>query len=67
MEQRFTIDGMHCQGCVTRARQALAPLGDEVTVTLDPPEAVIEGPDAVTLEEVQASLARVGSYTARTA
>jgi copper chaperone CopZ len=67
MEQRFMIDGMHCQGCVTRARQALAPLGDGVTVTLDPPEAVIEGPDAVTLEEVQAALARVGSYTARAA
>jgi copper chaperone CopZ len=67
MEQRFRIDGMHCQGCVTRARQALAPLGDEVTVTLDPPEAVIEGADAVTLEEVQAALARVGSYTARAA
>jgi copper chaperone CopZ len=65
MEQRFTIEGMHCQGCVTRARQALAPLGDEVTVTLDPPEAVIEGADAVSLEQVQAALSRVGSYTAR--
>lgn len=67
MEQRFTIEGMHCKGCAAKVNQALAPLGDEVSVTLDPPEAVIEGADAVSVEEVQAALSRVGNYTARAA
>lgn len=67
MEQRFAIEGMHCKGCAAKVKQALAALGDEVSVSLDPPEAVIEGSDAVSLEQVQTAISQVGSYTARAA
>lgn len=65
MEQTFEISGLHCNGCVARVTKALAPLADEVTVTLEPPRVVIEVPDALSLEEVQAAVARAGDYQVR--
>lgn len=64
MQQSFQITGMHCNGCVNRVTKALQPLADEVTVTLDPPRAVLEAPSAVSLDAVRAALARIGGYQA---
>lgn len=65
MEQSFEITGMHCNGCVARVSKALAPLADEVSVTLEPPHAVFETPDPLTAEEVQTALKPIGDYTVR--
>lgn len=64
MQQSFQITGMHCNGCVNRVTKALAPLADEVTVTLDPPRAVLEAPAAVSVDAVRAALAKIGDYQA---
>lgn len=64
MQQTFQITGMHCNGCVNRVTKALAPLADEVAVTLDPPHAILESPEPVSLDEVRAALAKVGGYQA---
>jgi copper chaperone CopZ len=62
MQQSFKIDGMHCNGCVARVTKALAPLADEVNVTLEPGRITLDAPDAVSLEEVRAAVAKAGSY-----
>ncbi len=64
MQQSFQITGMHCNGCVNRVAKALAPLADEVSVTLDPPRATLEAPSAVPLDAVRAALAKIGDYQA---
>jgi len=63
MEQVFVITGMHCAGCVARVSRALQPLADEVEVTLDPPQAVLQGAAPVPLAAVSAAVARAGAYT----
>lgn len=62
MQQGFKIDGMHCNGCVARVTKALAPLADEVNVTLEPPQATLEVPDPVSIDDVRAALAKAGAY-----
>jgi copper chaperone CopZ len=64
MQQSFEIIGMHCNGCVNRVTRALKPLADEVTVTLDPPRAVLDSADAVSIDAVRAALAKIGDYRA---
>lgn len=67
MEQTFALTGLHCGGCVARARKALEPLADAVEVTLDPPRAVLEVPAPLALEAVNAALAAAGDYRASAA
>ena len=66
MEQVFRIEGMHCGGCVARVTRALKAIADDVEVTLDPPQARLEVPSALT-EAVQAAVATAGDYTVITA
>jgi Cu+-exporting ATPase len=63
MQQTFRIEGMHCGGCVNRVTRALQAIADEVTVTLEPSQATLESPHALSLEEVRAALASAGDYT----
>jgi copper chaperone CopZ len=42
----YPISGMTCGACVKRVQTALEPFGDEVEVTLQPPQAVILGAKA---------------------
>jgi copper chaperone len=67
MEQVFRIEGMHCGGCVARVTRALKTIADDVEVTLDPPQATLDLPSAVTAETVQAAVATAGDYTVRAA
>ena len=62
MQQVFSIEGMHCGGCVTRVTRALEPLADHVKVTLDPPRITLDVPHAVPLESVQAAVSGAGRY-----
>lgn len=55
----YAIAGMTCQGCVRRVQAALAPLAQSVTVSLDPPQAVLTAPVA---NADQIKLALAGSH-----
>jgi Cu+-exporting ATPase len=63
MQQTFRIDGMHCSGCVARVTRALKTVADDVAVTLDPPVATLDTPDALTVADVQDAVSTVGDYT----
>ncbi len=65
MQQTFEITGMHCGGCVNRVTKALKALAPEVSVTLEPPQAVFDAPTALSLEQVKAAVARAGDYQVR--
>lgn len=62
MQQTFVIEGMHCSGCVNRVANALRRIADDVEVTLDPPQAVIDASDPVSVEQVQAAVSQAGEY-----
>jgi copper chaperone CopZ len=64
MQQVFRIDGMHCAACANRVSQALAPLADQVSVTLDPPQAVLQISAPLSLPTVQGALQKAGDYRA---
>jgi copper chaperone CopZ len=66
MEQLFRIEGMHCAGCANRVAKALAPLAEQVDVTLDPPQAQLQAAAPVSLQAVQAALQKIGDYRAST-
>ena len=64
MDKTFTIEGMHCGGCVSRITKSLSGFADKVQVTLDPPRAVLRGVHSdASLEVMQIALAGAGKYT----
>ena len=65
MEQYFEITSMHCGGCVKRVTRALEPLADAVSVTLEPPRAVLQVDAPLATAAVQAALAAIGDFQAR--
>ncbi|HEX7157288.1 MAG TPA: heavy metal-associated domain-containing protein, partial [Burkholderiaceae bacterium] len=56
MEQQFRIEGMHCDGCVSRVARALKAVDSSARVTLDPPQASFDAPSPVALEKVRDAL-----------
>jgi copper chaperone CopZ len=64
MAQEFAISGMHCGGCVNRVAKALRALDAGVAVTLEPPRAQFPAAAQVSLEAVNALLAKIGDYRA---
>lgn len=65
MKQTFKITGMSCGGCRETVEKALQS-ADGVTsvqVSLDPPEAIIEKADSVTLDQLNATLLKSGNYS----
>lgn len=65
MQQTFEITGMHCGGCVNRVTRALKALTPAVSVTLEPPQAVLDAPAALSVEQVKAAVASAGDYQVR--
>ncbi len=62
------IKGMHCSACTKRVSEALRPFADSVSVTLDPPRAVLLGVHSdADMDGLQRAVARVGAYTASAA
>ena len=55
-EQRYSIKGMTCQGCVSRVRVALTPFAGAVSVTLQPPQVILTDPNG-DFKDLQAALA----------
>jgi len=64
IQQTFRIEGMHCVGCVARVTRALKAVADDATVTLDPPQATVQTPAPLSVEDVQAALSLAGNYKA---
>jgi Cu+-exporting ATPase len=62
MQQVLKISGMHCGACVNRVTRALKTVTPDVTVSLDPPQAVLTVADPLPLEVLAAALARAGDY-----
>lgn len=65
MKQTFKINGMSCGSCKQTVEKALQRV-DGITsaqVSLNPPEAIIEKADAVTLDQLNAALSKAGNYS----
>ena len=54
-EQRYSLNGMTCQGCVKRVTVALTPFAGSLSVTLQPPQAILTNPTG-DLKDLQAAL-----------
>ena len=63
----FVIEGMTCNGCLTKVRTTLQRLSPSVAVTLEPPRAVFPDVPGVTRQQITQALADVGNYSARLA
>lgn len=61
MKTIYSVTGMTCSGCVNRVKTTLAPLAESVDVTLEPPQAVLNGATA-DLAALNTALAKVGHY-----
>jgi copper chaperone len=62
MQQVLEIAGMHCGACVKRVTRALQTVTPDVTVSLDPPRAVLEVGEPVPLPRLAAAVALAGDY-----
>ena len=60
---RLSIQGMHCNGCVSKITKALAPLAEQVEVTLNPPVATLNNTSA-NLAQINKVLTKTGDYKA---
>ncbi|MDG2432395.1 heavy metal-associated domain-containing protein [Flavobacterium sp.] len=64
MKQQVAIKGMTCSGCVKTVEKALSGIEGikEVSVSLSPPQAVIQADSAISTAQVQAALSKAGNY-----
>jgi Cu+-exporting ATPase len=62
MQQVLQIAGMHCGACVARVTRALKTVTPNVSVTLEPPQAVLDVAQPVPLPQLAAAIAQVGDY-----
>ena len=60
MQQVVKISGMHCNGCVNRVSKALKTVAPDVTVTLDPPQAVLNVDQPVALDKIKSIVSGAG-------
>jgi Cu2+-exporting ATPase len=63
MKNTYTISGMSCNGCRTKAEKALNEIeGVEATVTLEPPMATIVSEKSLSVFKLQKALYVAGNY-----
>lgn len=64
MKHTYTINGMHCNSCLSKVGTALNAIeGVEAEVTLNPPRAVISMQKPIQIAQFQEALSAVGNYT----
>lgn len=65
MKQTFKINGMSCGSCRQAVENALQGVNGVTTaqVNLNPPEAIIEMADSVTLDRLNVALSKAGNYS----
>jgi len=68
MEQVWNIEGMKCDGCVTKVQQALEALPEvtEVSVSLQTGVARVETGMRLSPDEVDRAVTNAGHFTLRT-
>jgi copper chaperone CopZ len=57
----YQVTGMHCGSCIAKVTKALQPFASAVIVSLNPPQALLEGANAP-IAMLQAALSGVGKY-----
>lgn len=62
METIYKISKMTCGGCLENVTNALKTVAPEVTVTLNPPQAVIVSEEKIPVELLQKALSEKGPY-----
>ncbi len=62
----YNLTGLHCGACIKRVTDALKPLANSVTVTLDPMQATVTQAHA-SVAQLQAAVAQAGNYTLQAA
>ncbi len=65
MKQTFKINGMSCGSCKQTVEKYLQEVAGvtSVQVSLNPPEAIIEKADSVSLDQLNAALSKAGHYS----
>ena len=65
MKQTFNINGMSCGSCRQTVEKALQSVDGLtfVQVSLNPPEAIIEKADSVSLDQLNSALSKAGNYS----
>ena len=65
MKKSYELQGMSCGGCVSSVKNILLQIPDvtEADVQLPPPGAVLTMSKVVDVDELQAQLNKLGSYT----
>jgi copper chaperone CopZ len=65
MKKTFKINGMSCGSCKQTVEKALQGVNGvtSVQVSLNPPEAIIEKADSITLDQLNATLSKAGNYS----
>jgi copper chaperone CopZ len=58
----YQLSGLHCGACVAKVTQALQPLADTVSVTLNPMQATLQDVHA-DFAQLQAAVKRAGAYS----
>lgn len=61
MASTYQVTGMHCGSCVAKVTKALQPFASAVSVSLNPPQALLDGVNAP-IATLQAALSGVGKY-----
>lgn len=59
-DQIYKITGMHCSSCIDKIKNAFIPA--QVEVTLTPPRLKIKTDNPISLEELNATIAKAGNY-----
>lgn len=62
MDQTFKITGMHCGACISKITNALQPFASGVSVTLNPPRAVLTDASTNDVATLQAAVSKAGTY-----
>ncbi len=65
MKQQIAIEGMSCSGCVRSVENALNQMDEvtKVTVSLEPPQAIIDAESAINTFRLQSVLSKAGNYS----
>jgi len=64
MKQTFKVNGMSCGSCKQTVEKSLQGVAGVTSaqVSFNPPEAIIEKADSVTLSQLNAALSKAGNY-----
>lgn len=62
MKNIYQVQGMHCQDCINKITLALQPFASNISVTLYPPQATLEGPSIPSFDRLTEAVAKVGNY-----